>query len=88
MKISRLVKALKWGFIPLSKHKTFEWQFEGPAFMKHDIFEYKVSWTRKCHHAGFDFTFGITKLFWMNLNIHDNRHWNYDRNVWENSETL
>lgn len=75
-----------WGDIPISKYKSFEYQFEGPHWMDRDIFEFKLSWTRKCDHAGISFTFGIFKLFWMNLNIHDHRHWDFDNECFMSPE--
>jgi len=72
----------KWGYIPLSKYKTFEYQFEGSKFMRDDIFEFRLRWNRKTDHAGIEFTFGIHKLFWIHIDVHDNRHWDYDNDCW------
>lgn len=83
MKIKDCILTPKWGDIPICKYKSFEYQFEGSSFMNEDLFEFKVQWTRNCDHAGISFTFGIWKLFWMNLNIHDHRHWDYENNTWD-----
>lgn len=77
-----------WGVISLSKFKSFEYQFEGPSFMKDDVFEFKLAWTRKQDHAGPEFTFGIHRLFWCNLHIYDRRHWNYETNSWQTYEEI
>ncbi len=65
------------------KNKSFEYQFEGGKFMSNDLFEFRLSWTRNCDHAGFDFTFGIHKLFWFRLNTYDHRHWDHENNCWQ-----
>lgn len=75
----------KYGFIHLAEHKTLEYQIETKKFYN-DPFEFNISWTTKQDHAGFDFTFSIYKLFWLNLNIKDNRHWNYDQGRWNTEE--
>lgn len=71
-----------WGNIQISQHKSFEYQIEFDNFNGHP-FEIHFSWTRFRDHAGIDFTFAIYKLFWLNLNIHDHRHWDDDKNDWE-----
>jgi hypothetical protein len=85
MKIRKLLAYLKFGFIQLSKHKIFEWQFEGPSYQKknRDIFEFKLCWTHRCHHAGAYFYFGVFKLFWIGISIYDNRHWDYDNDCFQ-----
>lgn len=77
--------ALGLGVIQISKNKSFEWQFEGPSFMKEDLFELRLQWTRNCNHAGICFYFGIQKLFWMGLTFYDHRHWDYENNTWQES---
>lgn len=72
-----------WGDIQISKHRSFEYQFERGSFLGDDVFEFKFTWSRKRDHAGINFTFGINKLFWFNLNIHDHRHWDVDNNCWQ-----
>jgi hypothetical protein len=72
----------KWGTIQLAKNKSFEYQIEFDKF-NDQPFELSLQWTTKRDHAGFDFIFSIYKLFWINLNIHDHRHWNHDENRWE-----
>jgi hypothetical protein len=77
-----------WGDIPITKFKSFEYQFE---FSKNNSltqnpFEFSINWTTKHDHAGIHFTFSIYKLFWMNLNIHDCRHWDHQKDTWQQSE--
>ena len=83
MKIGRNIITPSWGDVQISKHKSFEWQFEKASFLGDDPFEFKLSWHRNCDHAGISFTFGMRWLFWMNLNIHDRRHWDYENNCWK-----
>lgn len=79
MKIGKHVITPFWGDIQISKYKSFEYQFEGPSFLRDQIVECGLRWTTKTDHAGISFT----KLFWFNLNIHDRRHWDYDNNCWQ-----
>jgi hypothetical protein len=74
---------LRSGAVKLSANKTFEYQIEGPSFMKDDIFNFNIQWTRKADHAGPRLIFGIYKLFWIYLTIYDVRHWNPETNNWE-----
>ncbi len=71
-----------WGSIRISKNKFFEWQLEFSRF-NNDPFELSLRWTSRQDHAGFDFIFSIYKLFWLNINIHDRRHWDYEKNKWQ-----
>lgn len=82
MKIGKSVLGLTWGNILFSQNKSFEYQLEFGDKLAKDIFELSFDWTTKRDHAGIDFTFSIYKLFWLNLNIHDSRHWNYKENRW------
>jgi hypothetical protein len=82
MKIGNSIVTPSWGDIVIWKHKSFEYQFEGPKFMNGHSFTCKLNWTRKRDHAGIFFTFGIKGLFWMNLNIHDHRHWDIENDTW------
>lgn len=81
-KMSKSHFGLGWGFFSLSKNKTFEYQIDGLGHT-HSYFELSFKWNCKSDHSGPDFIFGIYKLFWININIHDNRHWNYDKDAWE-----
>jgi len=71
-----------WGNIPISKHKSFEYQIEFDNW-NDQPFEFHLSWRRHRDHAGIDLIFSIYKLFWLSLNIHDHRHWNDEKNDWE-----
>jgi hypothetical protein len=72
------------GEIALTKNKTFDYQFDGPAWYRHngDVFEFNIKINRHEDHAGLYFSFGIFKLFMIHISLHDNRHWNYDENRW------
>jgi hypothetical protein len=83
MKIGNHILTWTWGNIRLSKNKSFEYQFEGSSFADNDLFVCNLTWSIKSDHAGPSFTFSIYKLFWININIHDHRHWNYKNNDWE-----
>ena len=88
MKFNKSTITPTWGDIKIAKHKSFEYQFEGPKMMADDPnpIECKLRWTTKSDHAGVYFTFGIRGLFWMNFNIHDHRHWDHNNNTWKNYE--
>lgn len=88
MKFNKNIITPTWGDIKIAKFKSFEYQFEGPKMMANDPNPIKLefNWTNKCDHAGVHFTFGIRGLFWMNLNVHDHRHWNQLNNTWESYE--
>lgn len=62
MKIGNSIITPSWGDILIWKNKSFEC---------------KLICTRNSDHAGISFTFGHRKLFWMNFNIHDRRHWHH-----------
>lgn len=83
MKIGNSIVTPKWGDITIWKNKSFEYQFEKASFMGDDPFECKFLWTRNRDHAGISFTLGIRYLFWMNVNIHDHRHWDDENNTWK-----
>lgn len=46
-------------------------EFEGPYF------NFGISWTRKCDHAGFRVLFEVMS-FMFDFKIYDNRHWDYE----------
>jgi hypothetical protein len=83
MKIRNSTLYPSWGDIKISRNKSFEYQFEKSNFLGSLPYEFELLWSRKIDHAGISFTFGIRGLFWMNLNIHDHRHWDYENNTWE-----
>lgn len=87
MKIKDCILTPSWGDIRICKHKSFEYQFEKSSFLGDDVIEFKLTWSRKRDHAGISFTFGVKYLFWMNLNIHDHRHWNEATNNWQEYNT-
>ena len=50
-----------------------------------DFISFDIDWSRKCDHAGFRFSLIILGLM-IHFNIYDTRHWNYDKNEFENYE--
>jgi hypothetical protein len=86
MKIGKHTLTPFWGNVRLTKNKSFEYQIE--LFEKADdmcgnsLFGYSLSWDHKRDHAGIDFNFSVAKLVWFSVNIHDNRHWNTEKNRW------
>ena len=58
MKIGPALITATWGDIPIWKHKSFEYQFEGSKFCNKPV-ELSLRWRRKTDHAGISFTFGI-----------------------------
>jgi len=61
----------------LSKTKFWELQIQNDN--TEVIFDFGISWTKNCDHAGFSFKFEILS-FWLDFKVYDNRHWDYDRN--------
>lgn len=86
MKIGKSFLSLTWGDIPISANKSFEYQLElfgdSDGFTETRPFEFRFEITRKTDHAGASFIWGIRKLFWIHLNVHDHRHWNNKANRW------
>jgi hypothetical protein len=78
----------RFGDIPISKHKSFEYQFEGGRFMQNHLFECHLNWSHKRDHAGISFMFGIYKLFWVMFKIYDHRHWDSANGCWENRDEI
>jgi len=72
----------KWGWLSITKNKTLEYQLEFDEFCDQPL-ELSIKWTAKQDHAGIVFTFSIYRLFWYQLSLHDNRHWNIDDDRWE-----
>lgn len=75
--------SLTSGCISLTTNKSFEWQFEFGGKFATDLFEFSLQWTLKGDHAGLGFTFSLYKLFWIELQIYDVRHWDYEKDCWE-----
>jgi hypothetical protein len=64
------------GSITLTKNKSLEYQWGRKLAI--DPFQLTFRWTNKGDHAGFRFWFSIFRLFFYELSITDNRHWNYE----------
>jgi hypothetical protein len=75
---------IRYGAFRLTKHKFLGWQVSRKFATQ--PFEFSLLWNHKAHHAGISFTFGIYKLFWLELVIYDNRHWDFDNNTWRNHD--
>jgi len=68
-------------FFKITKNKTFEissgveeyWQF----------FQFNLRANRKTDHAGFLIYFELFG-FYFSIEIYDNRHWDWEKNAWEN----
>jgi hypothetical protein len=66
-------------FKPLTKNKTLEIDFD--TTKDYSWFDFSFSLLKKTDHAGLYIRLSI--LNWdLNLNIIDNRNWNYDENRW------
>lgn len=84
MKIGRHAINLRWCNISISKNKCFEYQLEfGKKFASVKPGEFEIVRFTKRDHAGIRLTISVYKLFWLSLNIHDNRHWNKEKDCWE-----
>lgn len=69
-------------WFPVWKHKTFEFQIElfgGLASM----WELDIRHRTKCDHAGWFFSFSMLRLFFVEIVIHDNRHWDKENNQFQ-----
>ena len=75
---------ISWDFvsIPITNNKSIEYQLELGDRLATKPFEFSLRWTHNSDHAGIRFAFSIYKLFFLELSIHDNRHWDYENNRW------
>ncbi len=48
-------------------------------------FNFQCQWTRNQDHAGFQFVVEMYK-FMFDFRIHDNRHWDFDNDCYEEQE--
>ena len=70
---------LLW-YTQVAKHKFLEVQLD--RFDEWDWFSFKIEWTRKRDHAGFEIYAELVGFVFI-LNLYDHRHWDYDNNRWE-----
>ena len=73
-------KSFCW-YRSLTKNKGIEIQstwFRDP----YSYFDFKFRWTIKQDHAGLNISFCLWR-FCLDINILDNRHWDYHTNDWE-----
>ncbi len=86
MKLGKHFLTPSYGDIKLTDHKSFEWQFEflqkASDMCGNSLFGYTLELTHARDHAGISLTFSIKKLLWLNINIHDHRHWNELKRRW------
>lgn len=63
----------------ISRHKYFEFSFQ---FLSHlcQWFETSFRYREKTDHSGLYIVISLFKLFFLELNIYDNRHWNSEEN--------
>jgi len=47
-----------------------------------NLFNIQISWSRKCDHAGHDFTINFL-WFMIHLSIYDTRHWDDDTDAFK-----
>ena len=70
--------------IKLSKNKSFEIQLDlCNSSLSNDLFLVNLAWTTKCDHAGLSFEFVFFKFVYFQMQVYDNRHWDYENNCWE-----
>ena len=74
--MSRFHLSWFYGWIKLSRHKAFEYEW-GHKFAEVP-FEFSIRWTNSGDHAGLRFAFSIYKLFFLYLAITDDRYWCYE----------
>ena len=64
----------------LTRNKTFELQLSYFS-LSSSLFEARLKWTVRTHHAGPEFRLEILGLY-FGFGICDHRHWDYDANDW------
>lgn len=64
----------------IGKNKSIE--FDLGRHEEWSYFDLDMRITRNVCHAGWYFSIELFGLY-ISLSFHDNRHWDYDRNVWE-----
>lgn len=76
---------IKWNLvgIQLTEHKGFAYQLDLGNGLATEFFELSFIWTTKQDHAGPRFCFSIYHLFFLQIQIYDNRHWDFDTQSWE-----
>jgi len=80
--IVRKWKSLSFLSKIFDENKVFEIQFEPNWDV---LFEFGIRWSTKEDHSGLNVTFGFAKL-WLDLNLYDCRHWNYENDRWQTQE--
>jgi hypothetical protein len=67
----------------ITENKFFELQASYFREYNTNIFNFQISWSKRCDHAGFEIELSIWK-FHFSISILDSRHWNYDKDQWYN----
>jgi len=68
------------GCFSVNDNTTLEWQLS--RWPNWNYFRHHLNWTRKRDHAGMEWEIEILGLT-LTLNLHDNRHWDYEHDKWE-----
>jgi hypothetical protein len=68
----------------LSEHKTAEFQISKGG---KTLIGFSVRWDHRCDHAGVSLNIELFRRF-LHVNIHDNRHWNYEKNRYVNYDDI
>jgi len=79
-----------WWLIYLTTNKRLEIQFEGPNtyLAKTGVPLWcELYWTTKQSHCGPGFSIKIKYLFFLEVHIYDDRHWDHDNDKWYTNES-
>ena len=82
MRIGRSIIRWNWADILITPNKSLEYELKLGKDSNFGIFDFQFEISHKCDHAGITFIFGIYRLFWLNLNLYDHRHWNHKEDRW------
>ena len=87
--------SIEYPFTRLAFNHSFNRSWE--TFFKNKYFEFEVlrdceylinfnfNWTTRCDHAGVKLEMSLLGYVLM-FHLHDNRHWDYEKNDWVTSE--
>lgn len=70
-----------WTFpLPIAhKYFEFQWQWRGHLAYGWELY---LERRQKQDHAGIFFSCSMPRIFFLQCNIHDGRHWDYEKNDW------
>jgi hypothetical protein len=74
----------------LTKHKFFELQLDiGPLkYRNYNPFEISFHVDGKEDHSGIRFLFAIDKYFFFVMQVYDHRHWNFEKDTWQEYDAM